>query len=218
MECCQVVRAASRSIRPSLLQAQLIRQQQRFQSSSPSGPSRPNPNRYAIDSLLHGSPDKSRPVSRPSILSSPRGAGLSGMLPPRPPRLGSSSQNVDRLSDQIMRDAEEAMKQNKPTMTTWSGDEFKKKYGEDNVQKIRLSPSIGRIVHVSNKTPPAVAFDKVNKLASRNSLRHMSMMQREHERKALKRKRKLRDSWRMRFKKGFKAVVHRAMELRRQGW
>ncbi|KAM7210900.1 hypothetical protein V8F06_013718 [Rhypophila decipiens] len=236
MECRQVIRSASRGMRTasSLLRPTrssiLLRQQHRLQSSSPS-----NPNRSAIDDLLANSPYKQPAPSRPSVLSSPRGAGLSSILPPRPPRASTGkAQNLNpnnqpptnhwalgsRLAKTIEADAQRAagISGINRSLTPWNSDEFVKKHNLDKVEDLRLTPSLGRMIHVQGAADARTAITRVNNLAKRNGLKGMSVTQRAYERPALRRKRRLREAWRARFRKGFNAVIHRTMELRAQGW
>ncbi|KAM7197232.1 hypothetical protein V8F33_005660 [Rhypophila sp. PSN 637] len=236
MECRQAIRSASRGMRTasSLLRpthsSMLLQQQQRLQSSSPS-----NPNRSAIDDLLANSPYKQpapAPPSRPSVLSSPRGAGLSSILPPRPPRStekGKIPNNNNptnhwalgsRLAKTIEADAQRAagISGINRSLTPWNTDEFLKKHNLDKVEDLRLTPSVGRMIHVQGNVDARVAFTRVNGLVKLNGLTKMAHQQRSYERPALRRKRRLREAWRLRFRKGFNAVIHRTMELRKQGW
>lgn len=83
---------------------------------------------------------------------------------------------------------------------------------------IRLRPSTGRTFYVSGHQDFATALKQLNRAVAMNQVRKDVRLQRFHERPALKRKRKLRERWRVRFKDGFKAAVNRAFELKNQGW
>lgn len=153
------------------------------------------------------------------------------MLPPRPPRAGSPSASSSSnpsgtissawsLAAQVERDASKHAETAgvKRSLFSWSAEDFERKYNLNKVENIRLSPSVGRMAYVNSQSDPAVAIRRVNGTAFANGLPKMAMQQKSHERKALRRKRKLREAWRQRFRIGFKAAVNRAMELRRQGW
>lgn len=85
-------------------------------------------------------------------------------------------------------------------------------------QPIDLSPSSGRCVIVTEKTDVMTAFKQMEVSCNRNRIRREANAQRFHERPGLKRKRLKQQRWRQRFLTGFKAVVNRVQELKRQGW
>ncbi|KAK3318150.1 hypothetical protein B0H66DRAFT_226318 [Apodospora peruviana] len=100
----------------------------------------------------------------------------------------------------------------------WEEQAVREKYGLNRVDTLRLRPSIGRTIPVKGKDEARKAFFMLQRLTKNNNLNRDFQSQRFHERPALRRKRQLRERWRHRFRSGFKAVVHRAMELRGQGW
>ncbi|CCU76998.1 Ribosomal protein S21 domain-containing protein [Blumeria hordei DH14] len=85
-------------------------------------------------------------------------------------------------------------------------------------QPIDLSPSSGRCVIITEKTDVMTAFKQMEVSCNKNRIRREANAQRFHERPGLKRKRLKQQRWRQRFLTGFKAVVNRVQELKRQGW
>ncbi|KAG5954857.1 hypothetical protein E4U58_007433 [Claviceps cyperi] len=83
---------------------------------------------------------------------------------------------------------------------------------------------IGRTVFIKDRvTPqsaptPMVAVRLLDRLCREQKVREKFYSQKFHERKSNKRKRLSSSRWRARFKVGFKAVVSRVVELKRQGW
>ncbi|KAK4172915.1 hypothetical protein QBC36DRAFT_336895 [Triangularia setosa] len=180
------------------------------------------------------SSQSSRPTRPKSIL------GLSSKLnrppAPRPPPLksdplfGSSTSsrknlfnrtagkqdNQFNISALINRDAKQSLAKESGTLSVLDSDLFKVESGL-KAQEIRLRPTTGRTIPVKSNDP-ARAFKVLNQLCKNNRLAIDVRDQRFHERPALKRKRKLRERWRKRFKDGFVAVIERTIELRKQGW
>jgi pyruvate/2-oxoglutarate dehydrogenase complex dihydrolipoamide acyltransferase (E2) component len=90
-------------------------------------------------------------------------------------------------------------------------------YGRPQAE-LRLSPVLGRTVHVNGRVDVATAVTFTNTLAARNKIKFHYHHQKFHERPGLKRKRLHSERWRKKFKKGFSAMVHRVQELKSQGW
>lgn len=85
-------------------------------------------------------------------------------------------------------------------------------------EAMRLRPSTGRTVYRSGNVDVARSFQVLNRLVKVNRVKQDFQRQRFHERPGLKRKRQRSERWRRRFQHGFRAVVHRVVELRNQGW
>jgi len=101
-------------------------------------------------------------------------------------------------------------------MANWQPDEFLPAR-EETV--MRLSPSTGRTVLVNkSNVDVARAFRLLQTAMNRNRVKREVRLQSFHERPALKRKRKLRERWQVRFKQGFVGVLDRVRELKGQGW
>lgn len=83
---------------------------------------------------------------------------------------------------------------------------------------LRLNPSMGRHVSVTQTVDVGRAFKMVDMNCSRNKIKGDSNRQRFHERPGLKRKRLASQRWRVRFQAGFRATVNRVKQLKRQGW
>ncbi|KAG5956163.1 hypothetical protein E4U57_002806 [Claviceps arundinis] len=89
---------------------------------------------------------------------------------------------------------------------------------------LRSKASTGRTVFIKDRvTPqsaptPMVAVRLLDRLCREQKIREKFHSQKFHERKSNKRKRLNSLRWRARFKVGFKAVVSRVVELKRQGW
>ncbi|KAG6110179.1 hypothetical protein E4U14_002901 [Claviceps sp. LM454 group G7] len=89
---------------------------------------------------------------------------------------------------------------------------------------LRSTASTGRTVFIKDRvTPqsaptPMVAVRLLDRLCRDQKIREKFHSQKFHERKSNKRKRLNSLRWRARFKVGFKAVVSRVVELKRQGW
>ncbi|KAF4628808.1 hypothetical protein G7Y89_g9345 [Cudoniella acicularis] len=83
---------------------------------------------------------------------------------------------------------------------------------------MRLDPSLGRSLHISEQLDPSRAFIMLDQSCGRNKIRQDLNRQRFHERPGLKRKRLRRERWRKRFNNGFKTVVARVKQLKQQGW
>ncbi|EPE31270.1 hypothetical protein GLAREA_12573 [Glarea lozoyensis ATCC 20868] len=84
--------------------------------------------------------------------------------------------------------------------------------------KLRLNPSTGRAIAVTQQTDVAFAFKLLEIGVNKNKVKNDFNRQRFHERGGVKRKRLGRERWRRRFGDGFKAVVARVKHLRKQGW
>lgn len=84
---------------------------------------------------------------------------------------------------------------------------------------MRLNASTGRTIEVGALGIDIARGIKLLEMScSRNRVRADANKQRFHERAGLKRKRLGRERWRRRFAEGFKGVVGRVKELKRQGW
>ncbi|KAG6026338.1 hypothetical protein E4U19_002687 [Claviceps sp. Clav32 group G5] len=89
---------------------------------------------------------------------------------------------------------------------------------------LRSRALTGRTVFIKDRvTPqsaptPMVAVRLLDRLCREQKVREKFHSQKFHERKGSKRKRLSSSRWRARFKVGFKAVVSRVVELKRQGW
>lgn len=82
---------------------------------------------------------------------------------------------------------------------------------------LRLRPVTGRTVNVRHGDV-SQALSQLGRRCAENKVKSDEIRQRFHERPALKRKRKLRERWRARFKEGVNAAISRTMVLRAQGW
>lgn len=104
-------------------------------------------------------------------------------------------------------------------MQTWNETDFETRHMAPQQElNIRLRPQTGRTVYVNGHQDFASALKTLGKQVALNQVKKDVRLQRFHERPALKRKRKLRERWRVRFKDGFKAAVNRAFELKNMGW
>ncbi|KAK0744852.1 hypothetical protein B0T21DRAFT_358560 [Apiosordaria backusii] len=180
--------------------------------SSPLGPSRPRPI-LGLSSKLNATPaPRPPPLKTDPLFSSSSGTG--SLLTPRKNLFNRTAgkKETQTISALINHDAKEYLSPN----LSFLNDALKEQQGL-KAQEIRLRPPTGRTVQVKS-SDPARAFKLLNQLCKANRLAIDVRDQRFHERPALKRKRKLRERWRLRFKAGFKAVIDRTMELRKQGW
>lgn len=84
----------------------------------------------------------------------------------------------------------------------------------------KLNPSVGRTVRIDANRGMDVgrAFRQLDIMCARNRVKRDAARQRFHERPGLKRKRLKSERWRKRFKEGFKALVQKAMAMKKQGW
>ena len=83
---------------------------------------------------------------------------------------------------------------------------------------VRTDAFTGRAVPVGHTVMLAQAVRHLDGKLAYNNVRGDFMKQRFHERKGLKRKRLKSERWRRRFKEGFKAVVEKVKNMKRQGW
>ena len=214
---------AKRSL--ALLPLLLPRQQRKFSTSRSTRQDRDNP--FA---RLSSNPAAAATPRQPSPLVNKLRQSLrireSAPLPPRPPPVGaldfldpaaatrSSGASLEDLPDQIRHDADASR------LETWKIDDFTAKHMPDAKKEVqlRLRPSTGRTINVSSQIDVNRAFSLLSVQVRRNQVARDFMLQRFHERPALKRKRKLREGWRMRFKAGVNAAISRTMQLRTQGW
>jgi hypothetical protein len=83
---------------------------------------------------------------------------------------------------------------------------------------MRLTPTTGRTVHITQMTDLARSFGMLEASCRRNRIKQTFNYQRFHERPGLKRKRLKSERWRRRFMLGFKATVKRVKQMKKQGW
>jgi ribosomal protein S21 len=83
---------------------------------------------------------------------------------------------------------------------------------------MRLTPSTGRTVHITQTIDLARSFSLLEASCKRNKVRQTFNYQRFYERPGLKRKRLKSERWRKRFMLGFKATVNRVKQMKKQGW
>ncbi|KAG5926855.1 hypothetical protein E4U42_002906 [Claviceps africana] len=181
----------------------------------------------------------------PSSPSTPYSSPEAPMLPPRPPPLlPQSDADADADTDAYTyADGEEAPS---PTKVSFAYDAAKNhapvqladiiavkvnKYGIAhgtpnplNYPRVRTEAVVGRTVFIKDRVAQqsapsaAVAVRVLDKLCRDQKIKNKYHSQKFHERKGLMKKRLRRERWRARFKEGFKAVVTRVVELKRQGW
>jgi hypothetical protein len=90
--------------------------------------------------------------------------------------------------------------------------------------KVRAKAVAGRTVFIKDRLSPTsaptpmVALRVLDKMCRDQKIKNKFHSQKFHERKGLKKKRLRSQRWRARFKTGFKAAVHRVVELKKQGW
>jgi len=128
-------------------------------------------------------------------------------LPPRPP-----SETLASLPAEIRADADRSLK-------LFDTSEFE--VAQDLHPKeptLRLRPVTGRTVNVGQWSNPAKALQQLTQLTKRNAVSREFMLQRFHERPALKRKRQQRERWRKRFSEGIRTAISRTLQLKSQGW
>ncbi|KAK1836833.1 hypothetical protein QBC39DRAFT_337430 [Podospora conica] len=166
---------------------------------------------------------------------------LSDDQPPRPPPATYQSESLARLRNQIKRTSDDSLfggrsatrgtqpltsmqhlkdliQQDASQLSSFDEDDFYKKNIHRTAQaSLRLRPVTGRTVNVTNGDV-SWAFNNLQRRVQANKVKQDKMRQRFHERPALKRKRKLRERWRARFKEGVNAAIKRTMTLRAQGW
>jgi small subunit ribosomal protein MRP21 len=119
---------------------------------------------------------------------------------------------LDHLHELITKDANQSLQ-------PFSQDEFFNKHihRTELEASLRLRPVTGRTVNVRHGGV-SDALKELGRKCMQNKVRNDEIRQRFHERPALKRKRKLRERWRARFKEGVNAAISRTMTLRAQGW
>ncbi|KAH7134599.1 hypothetical protein B0J13DRAFT_609958 [Dactylonectria estremocensis] len=103
-------------------------------------------------------------------------------------------------------------------------------FGEDissdplNRPRVQAKAVTGRTVFVRSRTSPlsgqspVAAIKILGRMVREQKVKNKYFSQKFHERPGLKKKRLKSQRWRSRFKTGFKAVVHRVVELKKQGW
>ncbi|KAK5660576.1 hypothetical protein OQA88_13133 [Cercophora sp. LCS_1] len=94
----------------------------------------------------------------------------------------------------------------------------KHSYGAAKEPLIRLRPPTGRTVNVTSTVNPARALAMLSRLTGKNKIAKEAMMQKFHERPALRRKRQWRERKEHRFAQGVRAAIYRTMTLKKQGW
>ncbi|KAK0665629.1 hypothetical protein QBC41DRAFT_232406 [Cercophora samala] len=194
------------------------------QSSSTTTPSPRSERIFGLRSKLNQTPAPRPPPlnTEPLFGSSSSSSSSSNTGSLRSPRSNLFNRTAGKKDTQVFsalinRDAKDSLTSNQSTtLSNLNADTFKQSLGLQ-VPEIRLRPTTGRSVPVT-ANDPARAFKVLNALCRHNNLSHTVREQRFHERPALKRKRKLRERWRTRFKAGFLAVIDRTIELRKQGW
>ncbi|KAK4200010.1 hypothetical protein QBC40DRAFT_280941 [Triangularia verruculosa] len=200
-----------------LLQEAAARAPQSSSSSSSQSSLPPRPRVLGLSSKLNQTPAPRPPPLRTEPLFGSSGTG--SLLSPRKnifSRTAGKQDNQVNISALINRDAKQSLGKESGTLSILDSDIFKQTSGLQ-AQEVRLRPTTGRTIPVKSNDP-ARAFKLLNRLCFLNRLSATARDQRFHERPALKRKRKLRERWRSRFKDGFQAAIDRTMELRRQGW
>ncbi|KAK3898669.1 hypothetical protein C8A05DRAFT_18791 [Staphylotrichum tortipilum] len=130
---------------------------------------------------------------------------------------GTGSSATDSLLGMPARIAADMQRATGHNMVTWDAAKFTdESYGSE--PELRLRPSTGRTVEVRGNVDFARSLRLLQSITAVNNLRNDVRLQRFHERPALKRKRKLRERWRARFRDGFAATKRRVFELKAQGW
>ena len=130
---------------------------------------------------------------------------------------GAGSSSMDTVLGMPARLAADMQRATGDTMKTWDINKFTDEaYGPE--PELRLRPATGRTVEVRGNIDFARGLRLLNSVVSVNNLRADVRNQRFHERPALKRKRNLRERWRVRFRAGFAATRNRVFELKAQGW
>ncbi|KAG6138310.1 hypothetical protein E4U46_001963 [Claviceps purpurea] len=164
------------------------------------------------------------PTTSESILDAP----ASSSPPPPPPPLDSSkAEQASPKQDQTSHsyDANASIQ----LTEIISGNTDKNRKGTKMINPLdepvlRSRALTGRTVFIKDRvTPqsaptPMVAVRLLDRLCREQKIREKFHSQKFHERASNKRKRLSSSRWRARFKVGFKAVVSRVVELKRQGW
>jgi len=163
-----------------------------------------------------GNSSKTPPPAPPSMVPTPN-ANARGFALPEQIRQDKQS----TLADLTSRYASSSSATGGSRLTPFDKNDFTNKWNmatEENL-KLRLRPTLGSTVHVTHGRVDAhMAFRMMESIVKRNKVKQHFTAGRFHERPALKRKRKLRESWRQRFRNGFDAAVKRTLELKGQGW
>ncbi|KAK4663561.1 hypothetical protein QC763_609490 [Podospora pseudopauciseta] len=205
--------------------ARVLRREATAAATSPSTTtttttSRPQQKILGLASKLNRTPAPRPPPLKVDPLFGPSSSSSTGSLSTS--RSSLFNRTVGKKETQVFsaiinRDAKESLsKESSGTLSNLTTALFMTNAGLQTPD-IRLRPTSGRTVPVKSNDP-ARAFKVLNALCRHNNLSNTVREQRFHERPALKRKRKLRERWRTRFKDGFVAVIDRTMELRKQGW
>lgn len=147
-------------------------------------------------------------------------------MPPRPPPAKSpwasresapAAGPAERAAapDTLLKDASDL-----PGLIRWDVNAFlqRNQMKSGPPEEMRLRPSTGRTVYRTGNVDVARSFQVLNRLVKVNKVKQDLQKQRFHERPGLKRKRQKSERWRKRFHHGFRAMVHRVVELRNQGW
>lgn len=83
---------------------------------------------------------------------------------------------------------------------------------------MKFSARTGRTVDVNSIVDLSQGIRMLEVSCSQNKVRADANNQRFHERGGLKRKRLRRQRWRVNFMEGFKGIVGRVKQLKKQGW
>ncbi|KAL2020437.1 hypothetical protein VTK56DRAFT_8403 [Thermocarpiscus australiensis] len=181
------------------------------QGSLPPRPPPPPPrNNFFID------PQARKPNPAPAQTQTQAQAQAQTQAPNSNETTAAAAEDPYLLPSQIQED----MERSTGHMGTWNPNSFLTRHFDaaPPEPEPRLRPSTGRTVPVRANVDLARAFRLLHKAVATNGLRRDVVMQRAHERPALKRKRLRRERWQKRFKEGFYATLCRARELKDQGW
>jgi small subunit ribosomal protein MRP21 len=131
-----------------------------------------------------------------------------------------SIDDVFSIPDQIQADMEAATAGiTGNSLTNWDEDIFLKNHHYTTEPELRLRPSTGRTININKGSVDlARGFRLLQKAVNQNGIKRDMIMQRAHERPALKRKRQKRERWQQRFQSSFRATMNRVFELKAQGW
>ncbi|KAG6198532.1 hypothetical protein E4U10_006645 [Claviceps purpurea] len=190
----------------------------------PDEPAPPRQNRNPTSTSGASIFDPSPSPTTESILDAP----ASSSPPPPPPPLDSSkAEQASPKQDQTSHsyDANASIQ----LTEIISGNTDKNRKGTKMINPLdepvlRSRALTGRTVFIKDRvTPqsaptPMVAVRLLDRLCREQKIREKFHSQKFHERASNKRKRLSSSRWRARFKVGFKAVVSRVVELKRQGW
>lgn len=189
----------------------------------------PEPAPDAIASAASLEQDAPAPGARssPDADASPYGAAPPRPPPPPPPESSGEAASGPKPTTHAYNAVDYATVDLSNLVNAKASD-YKRSLGSSsnplNQPNVRAKAVVGRTVFIADRlTPqsaptPILALRVLERMCRDQKVKSKYHSQKFHERKGLRKKRLRSQRWRARFKAGFKEVVSRVMELKKQGW